>query len=148
MKQYNIPVLLSFVLCILLLASWAGAEIIEDEEEILLDDVFENWGADMETQFSSQEETVIIPDETLEPDGSTLITISATGDFTIGGDSRKRTDIFQDELDRQNGDINFTMKNMRDVFLADDLTIVNFESTNDITSFFSVPFISIVLLIV
>ena len=129
MKQYNIPVLLSFVLCILLLASWAGAEIIEDEEEILLDDVFENWGADMETQFSSQEETVIIPDETLEPDGSTLITISATGDFTIGGDSRKRTDIFQDELDRQNGDINFKMKNMRDVFLADDLTIVNFEGT-------------------
>ena len=64
-----------------------------------------------------------------EDDGSVLITLTCTGDFTIGGDSRKRADIFNDELKRQGGDINFTMRNMRDTLLADDLTLVNFEGT-------------------
>lgn len=64
-----------------------------------------------------------------EADGSVLITITGTGDFTIGGDSRKRTDIFDDELQKQDGDINFTMRNIRDLLLEDDLTIVNFEGT-------------------
>ena len=64
-----------------------------------------------------------------EDDGSVLITLTCTGDFTIGGDSRKRADIFNDELKRQGGDINFTMRNMRDTLLADDMTLVNFEGT-------------------
>ena len=64
-----------------------------------------------------------------ESDGSVLITITGTGDFTIGGDSRKSADIFDDELQKQGGDINFTMRNIRDILLADDLTIVNFEGT-------------------
>ena len=64
-----------------------------------------------------------------ESDGSMLITITGTGDFTIGGDSRKSADIFDDELQKQGGDINFTMRNVRDILLADDLTIVNFEGT-------------------
>ena len=64
-----------------------------------------------------------------ESDGSMLITITGTGDFTIGGDSRKSADIFDDELQKQGGDINFTMRNIRDILLADDLTIVNFEGT-------------------
>ncbi|MGN1019939.1 MAG: CapA family protein, partial [Aristaeellaceae bacterium] len=64
-----------------------------------------------------------------ESDGSVLITITGVGDFTIGGDSRKSTDIFDDELQKQGGDINFTMRNVRDILLEDDLTIVNFEGT-------------------
>lgn len=64
-----------------------------------------------------------------ESDGSVLITITGTGDFTIGGDSRKKADIFNDELVKQGGDINFTMRNIRDLLLSDDLTIVNFEGT-------------------
>ncbi len=68
-------------------------------------------------------------DRATEPDGSVLITVSATGDFTIGGDSRKKADIFADELKRQGGDIHFTMRNIRDILLSDDLTIVNFEGT-------------------
>ena len=77
------------------------------------------------------EEAVLLDEEEsiYEADGSVLITVTATGDFTIGGDSRKSTDIFNNELQRQNGDINFTMRNMRDLFLEDDLTIVNFEGT-------------------
>ena len=64
-----------------------------------------------------------------EADGSILITLTATGDFTIGGDSRKSTSIFDNELKKQGGDINFTMRNVRDILLDDDLTIVNFEGT-------------------
>lgn len=54
-------------------------------------------------------EVVFTKEESIyEADGSVLITVTGTGDFTIGGDSRKRTDIFDDELQRQGGDINFT----------------------------------------
>lgn len=75
-------------------------------------------------------EVVFTKEESIyEADGSVLITVTGTGDFTIGGDSRKRTDIFDDELQRQGGDINFTMRNFRDILMADDLTIVNFEGT-------------------
>ncbi len=64
-----------------------------------------------------------------EEDGSILITITGTGDFTVGSDSRKRANIWQDELDKHDGDYHFAMKNIRDILLADDLTIVNFEGT-------------------
>lgn len=64
-----------------------------------------------------------------EDDGSAIITITAAGDFTIGGDSRKRVNIFEDEVKRHKGDINFTMRNIRDILMDDDMTIVNFEGT-------------------
>lgn len=64
-----------------------------------------------------------------EEDGSVLITLTATGDFTIGGDTRKSNDIFQNELTKQGGDINFPLRNMRELLLQDDLTLVNFEGT-------------------
>lgn len=64
-----------------------------------------------------------------EEDGSILITITGTGDFTVGGDSRKSSNIWYTELEKHDGDPNFALKNIRDVLLADDLTIVNFEGT-------------------
>ncbi len=64
-----------------------------------------------------------------EEDGSILITLTATGDFTVGGDSRKGTNIWDTELKKHDGDYQFAMKNIRDILLADDLTIVNFEGT-------------------
>ncbi len=76
------------------------------------------------------EETV--PEETpglFESDGSTVITITCTGDFTIGGDNYHHKDIFSKVLKAHNGDINFTMRNVRDLLMADDLTLVNFEGT-------------------
>lgn len=125
MKGIRIHILMA-VLCLGLLLPAVGLceeeEIEWDEEEILFDDFFENEA--VETQNNAAERT-----QELESDGSALITITATGDFTIGGDSRKRADIFADELKRQGGDIHFTMRNMRDTLLADDLTIVNFEGT-------------------
>ena len=64
-----------------------------------------------------------------EPDGSILLTMSFTGDVTIGSDPRKSKSIFNDELKKQDGDIHFPFRNTRDIFLEDDLTMINFEGT-------------------
>ena len=107
----NLPLLLALFL---FLAPAALAEWDDDELEI--EDIIES----------------VAPENTpalFESDGSTIITVSCTGDFTIGGDSRKRTNIFEKELEAQGGDVSFTMANMRDLFLEDDLTLVNFEGT-------------------
>ena len=88
-------------------------------------------GAEEELDIEELIET-IEPEETpgvYESDGSTLITVTCTGDFTIGGDNYHHKDIFTKELKKHDGDINFTMKNVRDIFLQDDLTLVNFEGT-------------------
>ena len=69
----------------------------------------------------------------VETDGSTTITITCTGDFTIGGDNyhhkNKKKESFYKELDDNGGDINFTMKNVADILRSDDMTLVNFEGT-------------------
>ena len=65
----------------------------------------------------------------LDDDGAVLMTITCTGDFTIGGDNYHNKDIFSKELAEHGGDINFTMENVRDILLSDQLTIVNFEGT-------------------
>ena len=65
-----------------------------------------------------------------EIDGSRTVTITCTGDFTIGGDNyHKKGKKFYTELKKNNDDINFTMANVREIFRKDDLTIVNFEGT-------------------
>ena len=63
--------------------------------------------------------------------GNTIITITCTGDLTIGGDNyHKKGKKFYEELRKKNGDnINFTMANVRDIFKDDTLTLVNFEGT-------------------
>ena len=84
-------------------------------------------------------EVVIEPEEEnpeiQEADGSITITVTCTGDFTIGGDNRsgkknkKYVKQFYNELKKNEDDINFTMANVRDIFEQDDLTLVNFEGT-------------------
>lgn len=113
------------LLALCLMAPFAMAE--EDEDELSLSD----W-MDMPVGQEQSADGVSAEDEAaeqLEPDGSQLITATFTGDFTIGGDSRKRTDIFNNELKKQGGDINFPLRNVRDILMADDLTLVNFEGT-------------------
>ena len=124
--------LLLLVTAALLVAAPAWAE-----EDFSLDDVLS--GLDDElvntiviSQVEQEDGTIvqeIVEKPIYEADGSILITLTATGDFTIGGDSRKSTSIFDNELKKQGGDINFTMRNVRDILLDDDLTIVNFEGT-------------------
>ena len=121
------------ILLMLLMLAMAGAAA-EEEEEISIEDILSD------VPPIVVEETILLPDtedgepvmdveSIYEADGSVLITITGTGDFTVGGDSRKSSNIFRDELNKQGGDIHFTMRNIRDVLLEDDLTIVNFEGT-------------------
>lgn len=56
-----------------------------------------------------------------------VVTISAAGDVIIGADVRKEKNVFEEELARQGGDLTFPWRNVRDLLLADDLTIVNLE---------------------
>ncbi len=65
-----------------------------------------------------------------QPDGSILLTMSFTGDMTIGSNVQSSgTSIFEKELKKQDGDINFPFRNVTDILHADDLTMVNFEGT-------------------
>ncbi len=63
-------------------------------------------------------------------DGTIQVIVTAAGDTTIGGDVRKRgASLFDKELKRQGGDLNFVTRNVKEILESDDLTIVNFEST-------------------
>lgn len=102
------------LLSLLLIVPSALAESYEDDD-LLIEEIIE--------------EVVTEKKEVLDTDGSSILTITCTGDFTIGGDSRKKSNIFDAELKEHGGDVNFTMQKMRDYFLEDDLTLVNFEGT-------------------
>lgn len=129
--------LISLLLALMLLTLPCLAE---EEDEFTLADVLA--GADPEIVAQTfipppdeSDDVILLDDDNneipsiYEADGSILITITGAGDFTIGGDVRKSTSIFDQELKRQDGDINFTMRNIRSILAEDDLTIVNFEGT-------------------
>ncbi len=128
---------LSQFLVLLLALLLAGAPVAMADEEVSIQEVFPQPNAtEQPLQTSSNaEEVPDIPVATEEPvietlpDGSVEITISAVGDITIGGDVRKRNNIFENELRKQGGDLSFVMRNVRDLLSQDDLTIGNFEST-------------------
>lgn len=66
----------------------------------------------------------------VQDDGSVIVTISATGDVTIGGDTRKKSkSIFDKQLEQEESGLDFPLENVREIFEADDMTIVNFEGT-------------------
>ena len=65
-----------------------------------------------------------------QPDGAVIVTVSATGDVTIGGDRRKKgTNVFDKQLSKEPSGLAFPMENVRQIFAEDDLTLVNFEGT-------------------
>lgn len=104
------------LLLLVLLLAVPSFSFADDEEDLDIEEIIET----------------IAPEETpgiVETDGSTTITITCTGDFTIGGDNYHRKDIFTPELKKHDGDINFTLANMKEIFQQDDLTLINFEGT-------------------
>ena len=106
----------------------------EEEGELTMEDMLSGLDsellADIFIDLSSTAAQEAAPVQSIyEEDGSILITITGTGDFTVGGDSRKSSNIWDKELARHDGDYQFAMKNIRDVLAQDDLTIVNFEGT-------------------
>ena len=60
-----------------------------------------------------------------EPDGSILITLSALGDFSLGGD------LYEAELAKQNSNIHFPLRNIAETLTQDDVTLMNLESAVD-----------------
>ena len=65
-----------------------------------------------------------------QDDGSVIVTISATGDVTIGGDRRKSgKNVFDKQLELEPNGLDFPFENTREIFEADDMTLVNFEGT-------------------
>lgn len=127
----RITALLLILLMIPGFTAWA-------EEDFDLTDVFEGADPDVvKNTFVAPDDdpnATFLDDENepvsiYEDDGSILITLTATGDFTVGGDSRKSTSIWQKELDKHDGDPNFALQNVKALFEADDLTLINFEGT-------------------
>ncbi|MBQ6383657.1 MAG: CapA family protein [Clostridia bacterium] len=116
MNKIRITALL-LVLC-LTAVSVAAESVIYEEDDLLIEEI-------MEDALATE------PPSIYESDGSILLTVTCTGDFTIGGDSRKKNNIFENELANQGGDINFTMKGkgIRELLMSDDMTLVNFEGT-------------------
>lgn len=134
-----------FMFIALLLPVCCAFVLAEEDADFSLSDMLSGIDPEMANTIvlssEVQEDGTIVQEVVEKPifedDGSILITLTATGDFTIGGDVRKSTDIFDRELKKQGGDINFTMRNVRDILLSDDLTIVNFEGT--LTNVTSIP---------
>ena len=118
--------MLLLCLCLCLLITPAMAQ---DEEEEVSITIFEP-EATAEPEATEEEDPAADPTAPVyEADGSILLTMSFTGDVTIGSDPRKSSSIFDKELNKQKGDIHFPFRNVKDIFLADDLTMVNFEGT-------------------
>ncbi len=110
------------VLCLLLCLLMPSAVSGEDEDWSMFDDL------DGEIILDDVEEEEAAA-SIYEDDGSVLLTMTFTGDFTIGKNAKSRTDIFDRELNEQGGDPGFCMQNVRDILAADDLTVINFEGT-------------------
>lgn len=91
------------------------------------DDPFQETEVDFNDLVQQKEEETV--KESKDSDGAYIMTVTCTGDFTIGGDNYHNKKNFYTELKAHDDDINFVMQNVRELFLADDLTLVNFEGT-------------------
>ena len=123
--------LLALLLCLL-----CGAAFAEEEGDITYNDVINTPTVPPTatpvgyTPTPEPPPATPVPTATprYEADGSVVITLTAVGDVTIGKNAQhKGTSIFEKELNKQNGDINFIFRNIKDIFAEDDVTIINFE---------------------
>ena len=74
--------------------------------------------------------TVNIEEPVYLIDGSIELLMTFGGDTTIGENVQSRSkSIFERELEKQDNDINFPFRNVKDIFMLDDFTMVNFEGT-------------------
>ena len=127
-KRFSLALVLLMCLTLCLTALSEG-----DTEEVSIT-IFDEHG---EVVVGETPEPEVTPEPTVDPslpvyeaDGSILLTMTFAGDMTIGSNVQSSgTSIFEKELEKQKGDINFPFRNVRDILLADDLTMVNFEGT-------------------
>lgn len=83
-----------------------------------------------ETEEIIQEEPETEVEEKEDEDIYDTIIISAAGDVTLGGDLEYGyTGSFDHEFELQNLDYSYFFRNVKEVFEADDITVVNLETT-------------------
>ena len=121
------------LLLILCLCVPAAALATQDEEDVSIADVLgdtDDAPADAAVP-ESQAVTAVDPAAPVyEVDGSIILKLTFTGDFTIGDNLQsKGKSIFEKELEKMKGDLNFPFRNFKDILLKDDLTVINFEGT-------------------
>lgn len=128
------------LVCLLLCAAVFAAVAEEDDEDVIIV-IYDAQGNAVTGGGEDGMEPIVTPTLAPEPtpdpsqpvyeaDGSILLTMSFTGDVTIGSNTQSGgKSIFDKELAANDGDINFPFKNTRDIFLADDVTLINFEGT-------------------
>lgn len=128
MKKFLFP-LICLLMCML-----TTAIALEDEPDVSFEIIESIYGQPEEAapgtspsqQLPNQPAVTHVPQ--VEADGSIMITITAVGDLTIGRNVQHNgTSIFEKELKKQDNDINFIFRNVKDIFSEDDLTIANFE---------------------
>lgn len=121
------------LLLILCLCVPAFALATEDEEDVSIASVLDGTADDNADAAVPDAEATVPVDPAApvyEVDGSIILKLTFTGDFTIGDNLQsKGKSIFEKELEKQKGDLNFPFRNFRDILLADDLTVINFEGT-------------------
>ncbi len=120
------------LLLILCLSVPAFALATEDEEDVSIAGVLDGTATTADTAVAQTEATVPVDPAApvYEVDGSIILKLTFTGDFTIGDNLQsKGKSIFEKELEKQKGDLNFPFRNFKDILLADDLTVINFEGT-------------------
>lgn len=129
---------LTVVMLLCCLMAPFAAFATEGEQDVSLEDALIDAGVIKVTITNDAgeviSEKVVEPVDTslprLEPDGSVLLKLTFGGDFTIGDNVQSSgKSIFERELDKEDGDINFLFKNVKDILENDDLTILNFEGT-------------------
>ncbi|MDD3335042.1 MAG: CapA family protein [Eubacteriales bacterium] len=139
--------IISLALIMMLFCVYAGAFAQEDEEVSIV--IYDQNGnaitgenAMVDEDGDGQPDETPVPEPTKDPaapvyqaDGSILLTMSFTGDVTIGSNIQySGASIFEKELKKQNGNIDFPFRNVKEIFDADDLTMVNFEGTLTISN--------------
>ncbi len=129
-KHLSVLIALLFVSVCFLCVGFA--ETAEDgEEEVHFSEPV--WAVNTPAQAEEDEPDIDIETGSdgkviVNEDGSVIVTITAVGDVTIGRNVKSSgKSIFQKELEKQDNDINFIFRNVKDIFEDDSLTIVNFE---------------------
>ncbi len=131
------PVLMLLFLLILLCMPCVQAE---EEEELSYYSIMNPITPTPDPAATPSPAPTLVPSPTpvFQADGSVMLTITAVGDVTIGRNvQHSGTSIFEKELAKQDGDINFIFRNVKDIFEADDLTIANFEGV--LANDYSIP---------
>lgn len=127
------------LLLILALCVPFAALATEDEEDVSIADVLGTIGDDPAATDGTADAAVpqaeaSVPVDPAAPvyelDGSILLKLTFTGDFTIGDNLQSSgKSIFERELEKQKGDLNFPFRNFKEIMENDDLTVLNFEGT-------------------